>query len=209
MILPILLLFAPLTVWANTETCMFKIPYYYNIPVDTESQNRPGIAQLNESTYVIDSHPILDINNYQLSESSLKLPYDYSSKDRRRLLVKLNNYGNDTFDANDVINVKLCWPATSPFSFQLDHHFILTRELNPEAAINQMDIYVEVIYSADFYAVKPIEETTVPVILAISKLPNRFVPIPIELYDYILYAMDLLIFAVTLLPIAQRYIRSI
>lgn len=209
LILRLTLLIAPLAVLANTETCLIKVPNYYNIPIDVLSTNRNVIQRLNETTSVIDTHPVLNISNYDLRGSQLTLPFDYVKKNSQKVFVKVNNYGNDTFNANDLLNVKLCWPATSPISFTLSHHFISTNELYPEAPISQLDIYVEIAFEGDFYATRPTKETTVPVLLVISKLPNKWIPIPIELYDYLLYAIDLVILCVSGLPLIQLYIQLI
>lgn len=198
-----------LCVWANTETSLIRVPNYFNIPADVTAQNRPGIIQLNETTYIIDTHPILKIDSYDIDLCDLKLPYDYSTREKKRVFVKLNNYGNNTFDANDLINVKLCWAATSPFSFSLDHRFLQTRDFFPELTANQLDIYVEIEYYADFYSLEPVDENTVSIKLILSKLPNRWVPIPIELYDYIMYAMDLLILASVGTLYVQLYFRTL
>lgn len=197
-----------LGIWANTETSIIRIPNYFNIPTDVTAHNRPGIVQLNETTFVIDAHPILSIDKYSIDKCDLKLPYDYSQKDKKRVFVKLNNFGNNTFDANDLINVKLCWPATSPFSFSLDHRFLQARDLFPKLSTNQLDIYVEIEYQADFYSIEPVLENTVPIKLVLSKLPNQWVPIPIELYDFIVYAMDLLILALMGTLYVQLYFRT-
>lgn len=191
---------------ANTETCMIRVPYYYNIPWDAHEHNRPGLVQLNQSTYVVDTHPVLSVDAYSLDGCNLQLPYDFATQKTNRVFVKVNNFRNSTFDANDLLNVKLCWPATSPFSFRVDHQFLLTRDLYPESPTNQLDIYVEIKYRADFYAVRPVHESAVPVVLVISKLPNRWMPIPIELYDYVVYAIDLVVLAVSGLHLVQRYV---
>lgn len=209
MIPVVLLLYFALGVLANTETSLIRVPNYFNIPVDVTAQNRPGIVQINETTYVIDTHPILRIDNYSIDKCDLMLPYDYSRKETKRVFVKLNNFGNNTFDSNDLINVKLCWAATSPFSFSLDYRFLQTRDLYPELLTNQLDIYVEIEYYSDFYATEPIDEKTVPIKLVLSRLPNKWVPIPIELYDYIMYAIDLIILASVGTQYVQLYFRSL
>lgn len=207
-LLPYILLFV-LGVWANTETCLIRVPNYYTIPIDAAAFNRPGIVRLNQSTYVIETHPVLNIEDYNSRLCSLKLPYDFHNRETSRVFVKINNYNNNTFDANDLINVKLCWPASSPFDFRVDYRFIASKELYPDSPMSQLDIYVEIEYKGDFYAVTLISDTTVPVVLVLSKLPNRWIPIPIELYDYIMYVLDLLILVWTGLPIVQQYLRLI
>lgn len=209
LILPFILFIVPQVVLANTETCLIRVPNYYNIPVDVLNTNREGLLRLNGTTSVIDSHPVLTIGNYNLKGCQVRLPFDYKKKGSQRVYVKVNNYGNDTFNANDLLNVKLCWPATNPISFSLRHRFLSTHELYPEAPINQLDIYVEIEYEGDFYATKPSDEATVPIVLVISKLPNKWVPIPIELNDYLIYAIDLVILCVSGLKLVRLYLQLI
>lgn len=196
-------------VWANTETYLIRVPNYYNIPIDDTVHNRQGIVQLNQTSYAVDSHPVLDISNYNVSGCGLELPYNYTQHELRRVFVKINNYNNETFDANDLISAKVCWPATSPFDFQIGHRFLQTREMNPDSPVNQLNVYLEIQYGADFYSMSAVDKISVPIQLVISKLPNRWVPIPIELYDFIVYAMDLVLLSWLGSQYVLQYIRSI
>lgn len=187
---------------ANTETFVLLIPNYYDIPIDQRDHTDPHLAAINASTSVLTNHPILNANNYNVLETLVSLPYDYLRKPRQRLFVKLTNYNNNTFDANDLINVKLCWPATMPFNFDLNYRFVRAHELGAaEKSLtgDTLDIYIVVDYEADFYAVREVDSTMIDFNLVISKLPNR-VPIPIELYDVIVYVVDVCIVLAGVFP---------
>lgn len=192
-------------VLANTETYLLKIPNYYDIPTPQRQYLLNHISKINATTTLIDEYPILDVYNYNLENTELELPYDYVSKTEQKLFVKLNNYQNKTFDSNDLINVKLCWPATYPFDFSLSHEFIRAGEFENTPESNTLDIYVVITYQADFYAVKEVTDQTIKFHLVVSKLPNS-IPIPIELYDFIVYAVDLCILMWSLFPFAESLI---
>lgn len=183
---------------ANTETYLVRIPNYYDVPKHDQKYLKNRLVQVNSTTFVLEEFPILDVHNYNLTNTLVELPYDYVTKPDQKLLVKLNNYLGLTFDSNDLINVKLCWPATYPFGFDLSHEFIKSSTLLEDNA-QSLDIYIVVDIKPDFYAVRPVEQQTVQFSLVISKLPNS-VPIPIELYDYIIYVVDLCIVTWTLFP---------
>lgn len=194
-----ILWFSPL-VSANTETFSFQVPNYYDIPPNHSPYTGHKLLAINDSMLVMYEYPVLDISHYDLEKTVVRLPYDFASKSRQQLLVKLNNYGNRIFDANDVINVKLCWPATVPVNFDLQHRFIRAHDvgLAAEGLENDtLDIYVVVDYQADFYAVREPLPSTVEFNLVIAKLPNNL-PIPIELYDFIVYLVDVCIVVVAL-----------
>lgn len=195
------LLWLVLSVSANTETFSFQIPNYYEIPPYRKPFSNQLVA-INESTLVLSEYPILDISNYDLLKTVVQLPYDFTEKPRQQLLIKLNNYNNSTFDANDVINVKLCWPATTPVNFELEHRFIRAHDLGVAAeqlSDNTLDIYVVVEYHGDFYAVREPVASTIEFNLVIARLPNHL-PIPIELYDVIVYLVDVCIVVFGLYP---------
>ncbi|GEQ67750.1 hypothetical protein JCM33374_g1415 [Metschnikowia sp. JCM 33374] len=188
-------------VWANTEAYGFHIPNYYDIPLHMTSDSRDSkLIHLNETAMLIKNHPILTIDNYSTENSVLRVPYNYTSKPLKRLFVKLNNYNNQIYDSNDLINVKLCWPATTPVNFRISHRFIQERQFTGlESQSNSLDIYIVIDFEGDFHAMGPVTSTGFEILLVLSKLPNRL-PIPIELYDYIVYVVDIMVLTVTVLP---------
>lgn len=191
-----------LAVTANTETFLFQIPNYYDIPSDTRELASPQIVAMNSSHNALIGHPIFDVHNYNILQSVVSLPYDFTRQERQTLLVKMTNFNNTTFDANDLINVKLCWPATTPVNFELYHLFLRAHDVGlAESGLPEdtLDIYIVVEYEADFYAVREVEFTNLDFQLVISKLPNR-IPIPIELYDVILYVVDVCILLAGMYP---------
>lgn len=195
---------------ANTETFIFPVPNYYNIPAHIEPYTGHTLSAINSTTRVLTDFPILDVYNYNLLQTVVSLPYNFHEKPREQLLVKLNNYGDTTFDANDVINVKLCWPATIPVTFQLDHRFIRASDLGlaeQHLKLNTLDIYVVIDYEADFYAVREVHARTIDFNLVVSKLPNR-IPIPIELYDFIVYVVDVCILLASVYPYILAFIEK-
>ncbi|ODV66797.1 hypothetical protein HYPBUDRAFT_109017 [Hyphopichia burtonii NRRL Y-1933] len=185
---------------ANTETSLFRIPYYYDIPYShLPVAYTPGfIKRLNSSTSLINSYPIgdkLTFSTLSNEQQTISLHYDMVNKPQERLLVKLNNYNNTLFDSNDLINVKLCWPATLPFDFSISHEFIQRYELTGynELVENTLDIYIVIDYKANFVTCTSNLPDTLRFNLFVNKLPNKLVPIPLELYDYVVYLVDLLI----------------
>ncbi|OBA21577.1 hypothetical protein METBIDRAFT_188240 [Metschnikowia bicuspidata var. bicuspidata NRRL YB-4993] len=194
-------------VCANTEAYGFQIPNYYDVP-----GHAPGgpastaIVPLNHTARLLTDHPILSVSNYSTAELVLTVPYDFSGLPKQTLFVRLNNYHNCSFEPNDLIHVKLCWPATTPVNFNLSHRFIQEREFGAEASPRDtLHIYLVIDYQADFYPVEPMHHTSFDMLLAVSKLPNT-VPIPIELYGVIVYVVDLMILTATALPwILQQF----
>lgn len=193
---------ACLLVTANTETFLFQIPNYYDIPSDTRKVVNPQVTAINSSHNALIDHPIFDIHNYNILQSVVSLPYDFTRQERQTLLVKMTNFNNTTFDANDLINVKLCWPATTPVNFELNYIFLRAHDVGlAELGLSEdtLNIYIVVEYEADFYAVREVETSNLEFQLVISKLPNR-IPIPIELYDVILYVVDVCILLAGMYP---------
>lgn len=191
-------------VLANTETYLFKVPNYYDVPVKMPQYEQNRLQEINSTTWVMLDYPILNAQDYNLSNTIIKLPYDYGKKPLTHLWVKLNNYGNQTFESNDLINVKLCWPAIYPVNFRLDHRFIRASEFGEtDAKKNTLDIYIDIHIQADFYSVVDELPTAVEMNLLVSKLPS-VIPIPIELYEVIVYLVDICILLVALLPYIQE-----
>lgn len=187
-------------VLANTETYLLQIPYYYEIPPHPAAWEHTQPVQLNDTVSVLDSHPIVSAADYTLDTLLVSIPFAFD-KEPKRLYVRLNNFGNAALRPSDLVNVKLCWPATVPVNFALSHTYLKRSQLTKNPVSNDafLHLYVVVDMQADFYAIRPIDEARLAFYLAVSTLPSR-VPIPIELYDFILYAVDLLILAAAARP---------
>lgn len=183
---------------ANTETIVFAVPNLYEVPSCLRQYLRSAIREVNASTLLLADFPIQNIREYNLKESQVSIPYDFVAKPRKTLFVKLNNYENKAFDSNDLINVKLCWPATFPIDFSLDHVYIKASEFD-DVENDTYDIFIKIDLEGDFYAVREVDEATVDFKLVISRLP-RLLPIPIELFELIMYLTDILILSATFLP---------
>lgn len=183
---------------ANTETIVFSVPNLYEVPSCLRQYLRSSIREVNASTLLLTDYPIQSIRDYSLKESLVSIPYDFVEKPQKTLFVKLNNHENKAFDSNDLINVKLCWPATFPIDFALDHVYIKASEFD-NVEIDTYDIYIKIDLQGDFYAVREVEDATVDFKLVISRLP-RLLPIPIELLEFIMYLTDILILLATLFP---------
>lgn len=187
--------------FANTETYMFKIPQYYDIiphpaPMSTKDKFTRHVHYLNDTYKLILDYPIQTIDNLDIS-NVIKLQYDTVSQLPSTLLVRINNYNNSILANEDLLNIKLCWPATSPYDFQIAHSYFHSNELNEELEDN-FELYLIIDYQ--FYAftydeVKYLDKDDVLEFqLYINKLPNQFIPIPLELYDLIIYLVDITIF---------------
>lgn len=191
---------------ANTEVHLIKVPNYYNVPVSVDNRLESSVMRLNDSSLLLLHHPIVSIESSSSADSKVVIPYDFLLKPRQRLYVKINNYENSTYNANDLLHVKFCWPATTPISFNIDHEFLKNKEVYPKtpplpiSLPNQLEIYLVIDMEADFYAVSQITDKNFSAVLSIAKLPNSTIPIPLELYDFILYSMDLMILAIVALP---------
>ncbi|KAK6462201.1 hypothetical protein DFJ63DRAFT_313344 [Scheffersomyces coipomensis] len=203
---------------ANTETILFKIPYYYNIkphalPYTNPSTNH-SIININDTHSLINDYPIRSISSLNIDENLIISIDDYNSGEsfERTLLVKVNNYEDHSFESNDFINVKLCWPATYPFDFHLNHLFLKPIDLVGEGDTfskedndneNYFDIYLEVKYKFSGYTFNPSSHSSNQQLqfqLYINKLANKLIPIPNELYGFLTYFIDLLIFMYIILP---------
>lgn len=196
---------------ANTETYLLRIPYHFDIPAFPSPPyffERPHVAShFNESLAVILDFPILTKDNFwrAVVDKTVVLPYNTAQPRQNRLLVKLNNYYNTTLQSNDLVSIKVCWPATLPYNFRLSHAYHRLLEVQKSVdGPDSFDIYVVVDYEADFATFDASKYTstddTVSFDLNINKLPLSCLPIPLELYDYILYAVGLVIVMVPLVP---------
>ncbi|KAF8004171.1 hypothetical protein HF325_001619 [Metschnikowia pulcherrima] len=162
--------------WANTEAYGFQIPNYYDIPLHrSDSFMSNEVKFLNETSLILENHPILTLDSYSIENLVLTIPYDYLSKPKQRLYVRLNNYNNK-------------------------HEF-----MGLESNTDNLDVYIVIDYQADFYAPKPVTYSDFKIVLAVSRLPNRL-PIPIELYGFIVYLVDLLILVATFWPWISKFI---
>ncbi|KAL6452957.1 hypothetical protein SBY92_000302 [Candida maltosa Xu316] len=101
------------------------------------------------------------------------------------------------FTNNDLLNIKLCWPATFPYDFSIDHAYFHSNEISEELEDN-FELYLVINYkfiAFTFDEAKFLnEKDNLEFQLYINKLPNRFIPIPLELYDFIVYLVDITIF---------------
>lgn len=182
---------------ANTETHLIKVPYHYEIPPSYDQINSLKPQKLNDSVSIIDNYPIDHLGNIH-QDHVINIDYNSIEKSSQKLMVKINNFKNETFKSNDLISIKVCWPCLNAFDIDLSHAF--TNELNPDSSY--LDIYLIIEYQMygipyDVNVLSEHEEFQLQ--LFITKLPNR-IPIPLELYDIIMYLVDLIILLVTLLP---------
>ncbi|KGR10790.1 hypothetical protein MG5_02743 [Candida albicans P57072] len=198
----VLLLFVSICM-ANTETCLVRVPEYYNIVPHPSSISRDArfsreLHRLNTTHTVLLDYPIGSIDDQDMS-NIITVTYDTVAQPRSTLLVRVNNYGDNTFTNGDMLNIKLCWPATMPYDFSIDHVYMHSNEL-VESVEDEFDLYVAVTY--EFHAFSYDngrflqEETALSFQLYVNKLPSRFLPIPLELYDTIVYLVDITIFIV-------------
>ncbi|KAG5421405.1 hypothetical protein I9W82_000495 [Candida metapsilosis] len=150
-----------------------------------------------------------ELNPYAAQSSNvIVLPYDSTTQPSKTILVRLNNYNNTLFDGGDLLNVKLCWPATLPFDFRISHEYIKTKELIEESLDPaQLDLYLRIDYQ--FFGVTYDEkflksQGEVKFQLFVNKLPFKLIPIPLELYDFVVYLADLLILLLTQIKFLKR-----
>lgn len=184
-------------VMANTEVYMFTVPNYYEIP-SGPTQQSPELALVNATTRHLDIHPVLTIDTYNIEDTVVTLPYDFHGKPQQRLLVKLNNFENSVYSANDLVHTKLCWPATSPFDIRISHGFFKEQDILGTGSAH-LDMYLIIDYTGNFHAVREVSDDSFSFMLVVSKLPNKL-PIPIELYDYIGSMIALIVFISAALP---------
>ncbi|KAI3403983.2 hypothetical protein KGF56_003250 [Candida oxycetoniae] len=228
---------------ANTETYLLSIPHYYNIPKPTNritSGYPRDIQHLNTTHSVLLQYHIGSIrdqipfahNKYTISNTNantIVIPYDTTLPVQKTLLVKINNYSDSIIESNDLLFIKLCWPATSAYDFRLSHEYIKTNELlgidreskslgidreskslgDNDIESKDLDLYLRIDYQ--FFGVTYNRdkflhsEDELKFQLYINKLPLNWLPIPLELYDLIIYLVDIFIILVTQLG----YIRSL
>ncbi|KAI5959610.1 uncharacterized protein KGF55_005254 [Candida pseudojiufengensis] len=193
---------------ANTETILIKIPNYYNIPIlksIPKNHETIQIEEYNSTLSIIQNFPINTIDkSINRNKNVISLNYNTKIPIQKTLLVKINNYNNSIFQNNDLLNIKLCWPATLPYDFKLNEEYLVTTNLykseekeNP----NELDLYLRIDYEFFGKTYDPIkylsENDQLKFQLFISKLPNRYLPIPLELYDFVLFVVDMVILIIT------------
>ncbi|KAK6455204.1 uncharacterized protein RJT20DRAFT_55459 [Scheffersomyces xylosifermentans] len=198
----------------NTETYLLKIPYYFNInehpePFSEELAVNRDIVRLNNTHSVLFDYPIETVdtrrNGFKVSNKIFIKDYDSTTSPKKILLIKVNNYNDSVFQSSDMLNVKLCWPATYPYSFSLSHRFLKTRDLTgvDGSKITGLDLYFEITYEFNAYTNNPerflSKNAEVPFQLYITKLPLAWLPIPLELYGLVVYLVDITILLVTII----------
>ncbi|KAK6867835.1 hypothetical protein K6H11_004748 [Candida tropicalis] len=141
-------------------------------------------------------YPIQTIDNIDIS-NIVKLNYDTVSQLPSTLLVRINNYGNALISNEDLLNIKLCWPATTPYDFQISHGYFHSNEISEELEDN-LELYLIINYQFHAYTYDETKylnsNDELEFQLYINKLPNKYLPIPLELYDFIVYLVDITIF---------------
>lgn len=188
----LLLFYSLVAVLANTETHIIQIPNHFNIPNHPDPFQLVDIISLNHSHSIIYDYPITTMYNYDSPVDTIELKSPLQDQQGQIILIKLNNYENSTYNSNDLLFIKLCWPAIYPMDISLDHRFISSHTLNDD--MNSLDIYLVVNYKADFKAIDPgyvLEGWKFK--LVVEKLANQWIPIPLEVYDIVVYIVDILI----------------
>lgn len=133
-------------------------PQYYDIPSHSEpirqiDQIERTWRHINSSLSVLLDYPIVSINDELVSNLNqsnvVSLPYDSVVQLSKTILVRLNNYNDTSLNNEDLLNIKLCWPATLPFTFRISHEYIKTKELLSDEGLsnsNQLDLYLRIDY---------------------------------------------------------------
>lgn len=194
----VILLYSLILVQANTETHIVRVPNYFNIPNHPELVKNVGPTALNETHSIIYDYPITTKFNYDNLPDTINLD-PLNDQELRSILVRLNNHGNATYNSNDLLFIKCCWPATYPMDIHLDHTFIHSNKLNPQ--LDTFDMYLVVTYTGNFKTFGVNEPITNAAFkLVVEKLPNKWLPIPLEVYDIIMYLVDILLLLVHVIP---------
>lgn len=176
-------------VLANTETINIKIPYYYDIPPPTALQH----PWSNTTHTVIHQFPVGTIKT---TTNAGPLPVTLSTP---TTLIHINNY-DDTFSANDIINVKFCWPATSPYKINLDHIYSSEWVEKTDPHTNRVDLFVRIAIEPEGYSNLGLDPEPLEANIYVSKVPSSLVPIPIELYYLLPYLVGVVAGSITLAP---------
>lgn len=178
---------------ANTETILLPIPHYYNIPAHPSSyvhhlESPVHAPKINETHSLLKDYPIGNkLKQVSVSKSAVSVDYNDKLALPHTLLVKLNNYSDQTFKSDDKLYVKLCWPATEPFDVDLSYQFIQEEEGE------ELDLYLIINYESDAHTyLKDDRLDSFSFNLHISNSPW-------DLIDLIVYLVDLLIIIVTII----------
>mmetsp|Transcript_9141 Transcript_9141/g.11419 ORF Transcript_9141/g.11419 Transcript_9141/m.11419 type:complete len:222 (-) Transcript_9141:912-1577(-) len=198
----------PFLVTANTETYLLQVPRYFNIPSHPKGINphylhHRSIHTLNKTHSVLLDFPIQNKPPPANVSNTVSLVYNPLLHATQTLLVRLNNYHDATFKSDDLLYIKLCWPATTPVDFRFNHAFHKLSDLHLEHTQDSFDIYLEVEISSDIHTYSTQYNDSIKEIqfqLYITKMPCKLIPIPLELYVYIVYVVDLSILLVTIVP---------
>jgi len=168
---------------------MVRVPYYYEIPPSFNNSIDYAPTRLNSTYSVLNNYP-LDSIEKTYEPHVVDVVYNSVDKPTETLLVRINNYNNTSFTPTDIISIKVCWPATTPVGFDLTHLF--TNEFDDDKTY--LGLYVAVSYKMDAASYDDKYFSTnehIKFQLYLTKLPNKWLPIPLELYDTITYLVDI------------------
>ncbi|CCE83142.1 Piso0_003714 [Millerozyma farinosa CBS 7064] len=184
-------------VLGNTETHLLRVPKYFSInphPAHLD-ENSIDIISVNSTHQLLLDYPIDTAQNQHHGKHQVALYQHGDSVTEKKLYVKVNNYGDEVFQAKDLLYVKLCWPATLPYEFTISHEFQKLSEIYNQQKQDSFDLYFVISYKPNFVTYDDKFRSEVKDLkfhLYISKLPSSWLPIPIELYDYVTYLAALL-----------------
>ncbi|CAN3375518.1 hypothetical protein DIURU_005744 [Diutina rugosa] len=176
---------------ANTETIVFRVPYYYDIPPPTTRQ-----GQTTNATHTVIHHYPIDTLSNQADSHRIAL-------NPGTTWVQINNY-DGVFEANDVINVKFCWPATNPYHVKLDHVFSSEFTDTP----GRVDLFVAITLTPEGQSARQLPPQPLTADFYIAKLPSARIPIPVELYPLIPYLVAVAVTAGAAVPFVYRWMFS-
>lgn len=199
--LPILILFICLgLVSANTETHILNIPNYFDIPQHPTPFNSYEIKSINHTHWTAFDFPIVDKYSYSIPQNdTVNIPGHLYDGETGSILVRLNNYKDSTYNSNDLLFIKLCWPATIPIDFEINHQFIHSNEL--DESLSTFDMYLVIKFTPNFKTYHEQYKTIdAKFKLVIEKLPIR-IPIPLEVYDIIVYLVDITTLLYYIIPL--------
>lgn len=179
---------------ANTESVVLQVPYYFDIPLYSNEFISTELTPLNNTHGYFNDFPIYNKLTYPSDP-----PAQVLDPKLQTVLVPLNNHQNSAFSGGDILYVKLCWPATTPYSFQLSHEFLPSSEISTlkSAELSLLNLFLRIDYFSDFYALTP-QPIEPKIQLTVSKLTWTF--IPLELHDFIAFLVSLVILLLTLVP---------
>ncbi|ODV78420.1 uncharacterized protein CANTADRAFT_53384 [Suhomyces tanzawaensis NRRL Y-17324] len=206
---------------ANTETYLMRVPLYFNIPphlgpVSADARLNRDLHHINHTHALLTDYPIGHIGGIQEPISNIiEVPYDtlagFSSKKSpwNTLLVRINNYQDSSYSPRDLLSVKVCWPTTYPYDFTISHRFLKDSELGLSSDDKQLALYVQVDFQFRGQTFDPTflsADDSVVFQLYVNRLPSRYIPIPLELYPFIVYFVDLIILLVQIVPVVAQLI---